>query len=454
MIGFMPAIYPDELVYSWFCRYYVHSGYSANKMALNDLLYNRHCNPSKEFIGHLNPEMEQQIKEIYPIEQLILDHTMFPEYARFIEGTQKKNAIYRLEHDFCDAHHLFAILPRSDSDQWLKYCPLCASEDRNLYGEAYWHRKHQIRDMNVCVKHGCRLVNSAVSAKSEHTFTLDPAETAIQDVPVEYVTDSLELGFAAYMEKIFDSPVDFENDIPVSAILYFGMEGTKYMSGTGMVRNTRLLADDMMEFFSQIQIADIASYYQIQRTMLGSRFDFLVVSQIAFFLEMNTDSLTNPRLSEEQLIRERNARCPKKEDLPDDWSRYDEDMAPILEQVAYDIYHGNMNCSGRPEKVTERLIKKYAGISRHRLENMPKCCEILRRYAESYDENWARRMVWAYKKLKEERQDAPVFWTDIRKLAGLKKHKLHDIYPYMVKHSNKDTADRIIALISDIADQK
>ncbi|HBI60962.1 MAG TPA: hypothetical protein DDY31_07095 [Lachnospiraceae bacterium] len=115
MIGFMPAIYPDELVYSWFCRYYVHSGYSANKMALNDLLYNRHCNPSKEFIGH-----------------------------------------------------------------------------------------------------------------------------------------SLELGFAAYMEKIFDSPVDFENDIPVSAILYFGMEGTKYMSGTGRVRNTRLLADDMMEFFSQI----------------------------------------------------------------------------------------------------------------------------------------------------------------------------------------------------------
>lgn len=25
MISYFPAIYPDELVYSWLCRYYVHS---------------------------------------------------------------------------------------------------------------------------------------------------------------------------------------------------------------------------------------------------------------------------------------------------------------------------------------------------------------------------------------------------------------------------------------------
>ena len=209
----------------------------------------------------------------------------------------------------------------------------------------------------------------------------------------------------------------------------------------------------MQDFFSKIGIADIASYYQIQRTLLGNRSDFLVVSQIAFFLEMDAGSLTNPRLSEQQLIREKNARCPKKEDWPKDWDRYDKDMAPIIEQVACDIYHGNINRSGRPEKVTERLIKKYTGVSRYRLENMPICCEILRQYEESYDENWARRIIWAYKKLKNERQDAPIFWTDIRLLAGVKKHKLHDSYSYMVKHSSKETADEIIALIPDIAAQ-
>ena len=181
MIGFMPFIYPDELVYSWFCRYFVHSGYSANKMALNDLLYNRHCNPSKEFIGHLNPEMEQIIKKMYPIDKLILEHTMFPQYARFIENSKKKDALYRLGHDFCDAHHLFPIPPRCEGDQYMKYCPLCASEDRGLYGEAYWHRQHQIRNMGVCVKHKCRLENTNISTKSDHIFVLDPAEDILLD---------------------------------------------------------------------------------------------------------------------------------------------------------------------------------------------------------------------------------------------------------------------------------
>lgn len=125
MIGFMPAIYPDELVYSWFCRYYMHSGFPVNKMALEDLLYNRHSSPSKEFIGHLNPEMERTVKRMYPMEKLIFGHTMFPQYARFIGTEQKKNAILHLEHDFCDAHRLFAILPRSEGGQWMKYCPLC-----------------------------------------------------------------------------------------------------------------------------------------------------------------------------------------------------------------------------------------------------------------------------------------------------------------------------------------
>lgn len=130
MTGFVPSIYPDELVYSWFCRYYVHSGYTASRTALEDLLYNRHCNPSKEFIGHLNPTMEQVIKNMYPIDKLVLEHTMFPQYARFIECTNKKDALYRLGNDFCDAHLLFTILPRSEDDKYLKYCPVCASADR------------------------------------------------------------------------------------------------------------------------------------------------------------------------------------------------------------------------------------------------------------------------------------------------------------------------------------
>ena len=87
------------------------------------------------------------------MEDLVLNHTMFPQYARFLPLEEKKKAIYHLGYKFCDPHHLFAILPRTQNDLNLKYCPICVQEDRKLYGETYWHRKHQIRNMQTCYKH-------------------------------------------------------------------------------------------------------------------------------------------------------------------------------------------------------------------------------------------------------------------------------------------------------------
>lgn len=153
MIVYLPEIYPDELVYSWFCRYYVHSGCLAHKTALQEILFNRCNNPSKEFLGHLNTEMSVAIQQNYPIDSLILDNTMFPQYARFIPLKRKKEALYRIGHDFCDAHYLFSVLPRDEEDKYLKYCPICVYEDRQQCGEAYWHRIHQIRNMQICTKH-------------------------------------------------------------------------------------------------------------------------------------------------------------------------------------------------------------------------------------------------------------------------------------------------------------
>ena len=65
MIVYLPAIYPDELVYSWFCRYYAHSGCFSHKEALQELYSKRSDNPSKEFIGNLNPDAMEQINKIY-----------------------------------------------------------------------------------------------------------------------------------------------------------------------------------------------------------------------------------------------------------------------------------------------------------------------------------------------------------------------------------------------------
>ena len=264
MIVYFPVIYPDELVYSWFCRYYVHSGCFSHKVALQELYCKRSDNPSKEFIGNLNPTVREQIDKIVSLDKLVLDHTMYPQYARFIPLGQKKKALYHLYHDSCDIHHLFPVLPREEGERYLRFCPLCVKEDREIYGETYWHRKHQIRNMRICPKHKCMLMESSVFAKSEQSFTFCLAENYTYNSDVVFENDSLMIRFAQYLDSIFSAPTDFDNDISISSILYDGMSRTKYLKPSGRSRYTKMLADDMKEFYGGMGICNIASIYQIR----------------------------------------------------------------------------------------------------------------------------------------------------------------------------------------------
>ncbi|MDE6319724.1 MAG: TniQ family protein, partial [Lachnospiraceae bacterium] len=264
MISYLPTIYPDELVYSWFCRYYVHAGFFSHKAALGELYCKKSDNTSKEFIGNLNSEAMEQIEKVYSLDELVLNHTMYPQYARFIPLEQKKAALYRLVHNACDAHQLFPVLPRNEGERYLRFCPLCVKEDRETYGEAYWHRKHQIRNMSICTKHKCKLMESSVSAKSEQGFTFCPAESYKHYDEAVIESDSLVIQYAEYLDSIFDAPMDFDNDIPISSILYDGMSKTKYLKPSGRSRYTKMFADDMGEFYKNMGICSIASIYQIQ----------------------------------------------------------------------------------------------------------------------------------------------------------------------------------------------
>lgn len=446
MIAYLPEIYPDELVYSWFCRFYVHSGYISHKMALQDILYKKCNNPSKEFIGHLNPEMEQMIKRLYSIDELIMKHTMYPQYARFIPLEQKKKALYHIGYDFCDIHHLFTVLPRTESEQNLRYCPLCVKEDRNVYGEAYWHRKHQIRNMHICPNHGCVLIDSGITAKSNQTFTLFPAEISVADAEVKYGENPLEISYTEYLSDVFDAPIDFENDTPISAILYHFMSRTKYLKLSGKTRYTKQLAEDMNVYYKDVGLNETASTYQIQRALLGKGFDFSVICQIAFFLGMKVNELVTPMLTVEQIEQERNSHFMK-DAKPIDWCKYDDEIAPVLERTASDIYYGSASETGRPERVSERIIYRELDLPEHRLENLPKCQRIMEKYQESYEENWSRRLVWAYEKLKAERNGEAFYWSDIRLISGVKKKNIERVIPYLKNHTDADTVECIKKLL-------
>jgi transcription elongation factor Elf1 len=82
---------------------------------------------------------------------------------------------------------------------WLKhlrYCPLCVAEDIVIYGETYWHRKHQFPGVYFCTKHQIRLVNSFITTK-QATTGFYPASNETRADVVDTAADI----FSKYKDK-------------------------------------------------------------------------------------------------------------------------------------------------------------------------------------------------------------------------------------------------------------
>ena len=437
---YLPEIYPDELVYSWLSRYFVYSGCTNNKMLLSQLLYSKSNNPSIEFIGHLNEAAERQITQVYSMDDLILNHTMFPQYARFMPADKREVALAELKR-YCDPHKVFTILPRNEGELWLKYCPQCATEDRKKYGETYWHRTHQIRNIMICPIHKCKLVNSEVDIRSEKIFAFNPAEMAIKNVIPVLVDDVGQIKFAKYVSGLFNMNIANSNESNIKAVIYNAITKTKYVKGKH--RKMAQFSQDLQSYFMEVGMNTIASIYQIQKVMLGESNEFTTICQIAYFLNINPTELLESDVTEEKVLQEQESHYIKNCAIAD-WKKFDIENVVRFEEFCKGVYDGASNDSGRPERVSEKMVYKFLGITSYGFKNMPKCMAVYERYAESYEESWARKIVWAYNKLKKE--NTTVYWSYLRKLSGVKKESYQKSIPFLERYADKETYTDILKI--------
>ncbi len=99
-------------------------------------------------------------------------------------------------------------------------------------------------------------------------FLSCPAEHYISYDKSIFEESQPAIQFASYLESVFNAPMNFENDTPISSVLYDGMSRTKYLKPSGRSRYTKLLADALNEFYKGLGICNIANMYQIQRVLL------------------------------------------------------------------------------------------------------------------------------------------------------------------------------------------
>lgn len=204
--GFFPTPYPDECYYSILCRYFVHSGSTSNRVTISELFGNK-----KSLLGSLFfPVRMDCVEHWVPPESGITrsiiaeKHTMYPyifltcnsdfreRMKCVIDGGKNESNIYT-----SGIIKIGRLLP-----EFLRYCPVCSYEDEVKYGEAYWHRTHQLPGMLYCMKHYVGLIESNVSHKkmrgtfhaaSESVFLTQP-DPGLQDDLAPFKNIFLKIG--------------------------------------------------------------------------------------------------------------------------------------------------------------------------------------------------------------------------------------------------------------------
>ncbi len=174
MLPFFADPYPDELLYSVFARYHRWTGNPNLRSTLMELFKNNAAIPSLYF-GVALSTLCENISGVYNSDDLITNHTLFPLYRPFLP--QRRAEELRKQMEAADGNGLIAKIGIAAGSicqkNGIAYCPRCVIEDRRTYGEAYFHRLHQVQGVFICPKHRCMLRQIKVPDEASRIKYLD-----------------------------------------------------------------------------------------------------------------------------------------------------------------------------------------------------------------------------------------------------------------------------------------
>lgn len=486
MIFYFPTAYPDELLYSQLSRYYVKSGYLAYTYAAEGLYQRKAVRPDMEFVNPFTPAALQLITKRMTMEDVIMKHTMFPYYGHFLPYEQRQRAFQSLISMQGNYHHLMPIPNRKNgSERYLKYCPLCVEQDRDTYGETYWHRTHQMIGINACPVHSCYLINSSVVISGNAPPMLKSAEEVISASETVAPANEIEYRLAKYMAQVFQADVDMESDVTVGQFLHSKMQNTKYCSTRGQQRNISLFHADFVEFYQGLANNWFTELWQIQKVLTNDRVNFYEICLMAMFLNIPVTELVNkklPKKSQQELFDEeihmlheqglkypeiakrlnasyhvvksigerlygtyhRPAKIPLKCGAkPKNWNEIDDATLPLVKDTIRQLQGDGVT---RPKRITISTVEKRLHLSGKRIAlYLPRCKAEIEKYVETQEQYWAREVVWAANQIIL--SDGRLTLGKIERLTNMRRRNVEACLPFLLNYTDSQFAEQIQRLL-------
>jgi Tn7-like transposition protein D/TniQ len=164
VIGYFPPPHPDELLYNIIARLSSMGGFRSQRGVGEDLF----ASPTATAVADLPHRLGSLVRQVHESTGLSADilidkHTLWPYWAAFHSAERRagtRSEMTSLGHPYLS---LGLMATRSPWLRYFRYCRVCIEEDRGSeFGEAYWHRTHQIPGILVCNRHGEPLQDSNV----------------------------------------------------------------------------------------------------------------------------------------------------------------------------------------------------------------------------------------------------------------------------------------------------
>lgn len=475
MIGNMPKAYPDELIYSVLARCYVADGYMIYREFAEDVFVNKKEAPSVEFLGGYKKEIIDRLCQSFDAEnlvQLICKGTQFPYYTRFYPLERKKKALDAI----CQGEKITDLIRTKTQakERYIRYCPRCVKEDRERYGETYWHRSHQMKGVNCCGKHGVRLKDSNLLLSGKASPNFHSAEITLQSCDlIEETAPNKERLLAMYNQELLEAEVDIDREITPITVIRNALYTSHFISRRGGTYRLEDIANAMALYYSECPEEALLDF-QISKLMTGKRLQPTDFARMGLFLgievkellqsaqedfciakfdeacihalqsgigvnetarQLGVTSSTVRNIRDGKLTADKKTRICQSGGKKKDWEALDKQLLP---QVKKTVSFMKEKAGERPVKITKFLVAEQLEIPPKSFERLKRCTDYVNSFEETREEFWAREIIWAITKI--EKEGSELYYTAVRRLLNVKRKHIAAALPFIT-----DTRIRSIA---------
>ena len=291
MIKNIPIIYPNELFYSFICRTYVRSGVGSSKEFTKLVFAKGTDQPKTGFINKLKNDFKIKLNKQLSDIDILSKHTVFNFYSRFLTKEEKEKAISEIINGKSSFNYLHTPVIKENTH--LRYCSKCVEEDRNNYGEAYFHIEHQLEKVRVCVHHQCKLLGTKIFYGCKNQLILTPLEVCELENKVEEVPiDSIEFRFSKYIYEFLKYEFNVNSNVGFEKLLTDRLDDNYFLSARRERKNLDLIYEDLAKFYEGYELFSM-SRRRLAAILRGIEYNTFDILLISFFEGIRADELCN-----------------------------------------------------------------------------------------------------------------------------------------------------------------